>query len=95
MTLSDHPNWPHCHAPPQAQFCGPFNKHFTGVTYSPSKVSCTTHQKNFPCSVLQIALAYFAMTVACGCKLFMKLTPVANFIKHSFCIIYATISILP
>jgi hypothetical protein len=37
--------------------CGQFNKHFTSVTYGPSKVSCTVHSNQAPIQCYQNALA--------------------------------------
>jgi hypothetical protein len=43
---------------------GQFHKNITGVTNSPSKISCTIHCMHAPMQGVQNVLAYFAMAVS-------------------------------
>jgi len=53
-----------------------FIKHFTQVTYGPSKISCNIiNCRHAPMQRSENALAYFAMVVSYTCKMFMKLSP--------------------
>jgi hypothetical protein len=71
--------------------CGRFHKHFTCVTYNPSKISFTAHPLHalptgcVACSVLQ---NIFAVAVSHTHTMFMKLTPVPNVIKLFSSVIY-------
>ncbi len=48
--------------------CDQFQKHFTSVTYAPSKISCTIYCKHAPIQCFFNALAYFSTAVSYGCK---------------------------
>jgi hypothetical protein len=50
-------------------------KHFTPVTYSPSKISCAVHCMHAPMQCFQNVLAYFASVRSYADKMFMKLRP--------------------
>jgi hypothetical protein len=54
---------------------------FTSGLFHKHTMFTTDDSIGLPCSFLN-TLAYFTMAVSYGCKIFMKLTPVPNFIKH-------------
>ncbi len=60
---------------------GQFQKLFTCVAYSPSKISCTAHCMHAPMQCVQNAQAYFGAVIGYRCKIFMNLTPGANVVK--------------
>ncbi len=59
------------------EVCGQFHKHFTLVTKDPGKISWTIQ-------CFENALAYFSTAASYELKMFIKVTPEVNVIKHVF-----------
>jgi len=69
---------------PLGAACSGVPKHFTRVTYAPSKISCISFNEfKLPCS-FQNAVTYLATIVSYACKMFMKLSPGTSFMNNIF-----------